>query len=466
MKHLALIVIFLSCFSVAHATHLAGGNISVRDLGYNNYEITINISRDTSAGSSQLNQIKYTFFKTDLTYSFNRFISFQLIPSAPLNGHPQNVELYQAKDTVNFLTAGDYKVFIQQCCSPGPFNNASINRAFYLECAFRVFPYTIQNSSPVILNPSINVVPVNQSFTYNINAYDEDGDKWRIYSIHPLEADSTPIPFYATPSSDSANVFHIDSLSGDVTWTPNQIGRFLVSFEIQEFRNRILIGRTIRNQTIIVVPDSNHLPIINNFSAIPVDAYGYKCVQLTPNQNYSLTLFAHDLDLDSINMIAYGETLLLQSNPAFFSVSPLGANQIQGVFSWAPDSSAVRIEKYHVTFRIQDAHYARDYSLFVKVGNLFPGMQDASNVISDLILFPVPAQNNLTIKFDLKTQQTLSFKIIDSGGKLMLERNNKNYASGTHKLDLPIQLPNGIYYLETSNSSMLLKTNPLLVITK
>ncbi len=295
MKHLALIVIFLSCFSVAHATHLAGGNISVRDLGYNNYEITINISRDTSAGSSQLNQIKYTFFKTDLTYSFNRFISFQLIPSAPLNGHPQNVELYQAKDTVNFLTAGDYKVFIQQCCSPGPFNNASINRAFYLECAFRVFPYTIQNSSPVILNPSINVVPVNQSFTYNINAYDEDGDKWRIYSIHPLEADSTPIPFYATPSSDSANVFHIDSLSGDVTWTPNQIGRFLVSFEIQEFRNRILIGRTIRNQTIIVVPDSNHLPIINNFSAIPVDANGYKCVQLTPNQNYSLTLFAHDL---------------------------------------------------------------------------------------------------------------------------------------------------------------------------
>ncbi len=172
------------------------------------------------------------------------------------------------------------------------------------------------------------------------------------------------------------------------------------------------------------------------------------------------------LDLDSINMIAYGEPLLLQSNPAFFSVSPLGANQIQGVFSWAPDSSAVRIEKYHVTFRIQDAHYARDYSLFVKVGNLFPGMQDASNVISDLILFPVPAQNNLTIEFDLKSQQTLSFKIIDSGGKLMLEHNNKNYASGTHKLDLPIQLPNGIYYLETSNSNMLLKTNPLLVITK
>ena len=35
MKYLLLITIFLTCFSDMYATHLAGGNISVKDLGYN-----------------------------------------------------------------------------------------------------------------------------------------------------------------------------------------------------------------------------------------------------------------------------------------------------------------------------------------------------------------------------------------------------------------------------------------------
>ncbi|NNM15064.1 MAG: T9SS type A sorting domain-containing protein [Bacteroidia bacterium] len=466
MKYYLLVLIFLLSVCTTSATHLAAGNISVLDLGNGNCEITISLSRDTTTGSSALNQIKYFFEKDDGSIFYSRNISFQLIPGSPLNGHPQNVELYQAKDTVNFLTPGDYRVYIQKCCMPGPFNNASINRVFYIDCKFRVFANGVENSSPQITNPSINVIPVNQSFTYNVNAYDLDDDVVRIYSIHPLEADSVQIPFYVDPSSDSTNVFHVDSVSGDLVWTPNQIGRFLVSFEIQEIRNRKTIGRTIRTQTFIVLPDSNHIPIINNFSAIPVDANGYKCVQINPQQNYSLTLFAHDLDMDSLNMLAYGEPFELNNNQAMFIASPLPANQLQGVFSWTPDSSAVRLEKYKVTFRIVDEQYARDYTLFIKVGNLIPGASELEEIISSINLYPNPVQNKLNVDFSLISEQNIYFRITDNSGREMVKWNSELYSKGKQTLELPINLNDGIYYLEVLNENRLLKTMPLLVLSK
>lgn len=462
MKKFAVLLLAFLYMNLAQGTHLAGGEITVHALVNGSFEIEFNLSRDTASASAALNQFKYSLYNSDFTYAYTKLISTQLINSTTLNGHPQNVELYRATDIVNSLAPGDYKVVIDKCCMPGPFNNASIDRDFYLECAFKVFGTFPENSSPTILSPAINVIPVNQRFTTNINTYDIDGDKVLIKIIHPLEGDSVQIPFWVPPGSDTSNVFRIDSVSGDISWTPNQIGRFLVVFEIQEYRNRILIGRVLRTQTFIVVPYSNHIPSINNFNTIPLNVHGYKYVNINPLQNYSLTLYASDIDQDSINVVAYGEPFQLSSGNALLSTSVQNTGQAQAVFTWTPDSASVRSKTYLVTFRVQDQSYGQDYSLFIRVGNLFPGKEDES-LVSQFNLFPNPASSYIESNFYLRDNSKLLFRLLDNKGSLITELMKQYFSAGYHEVSIPLNIKSGLYFLQITDENKFVKSRSLIV---
>lgn len=70
----------------------------------------------------------------------------------------------------------------------------------------------------------------------------------------------------------------------------------------------------------------------------------------------------------------------------------------------------------------------------------------------ELSIFPVPANDNLNLKFESKTSQTVSYKIIDLNGQVVLTKSNLKVNNGSNNFDVNIQ------NLEKGNYVLLLET--------
>lgn len=133
------------------------------------------------------------------------------------------------------------------------------------------------NNSPRFMNHSPFVICDNTLTLFDHHAADLDGDSL-VYSIvpaitggtplSPAPTSSTPPPYQnfewywlgsgyslATPLGLSST-FSIDSITGLITTTPNGHGSFVLGVKVEEFRNGISLGFTLRNLSIKVL-DAN-----------------------------------------------------------------------------------------------------------------------------------------------------------------------------------------------------------------
>lgn len=62
-------------------------------------------------------------------------------------------------------------------------------------------------------------------------------------------------------------------------------------------------------------------------------------------------------------------------------------------------------------------------------------------------IFPVPAQDNLTVELELEKSYELKYQILNIMGRVVLEKPSENYSSGTQQITLPMNLASGEYVL-------------------
>lgn len=287
-KYLSLLLFLLGAMWGGHrlrATHIAGGDITYKYLGGNNYEITVRIFFDCYNGSSSA-------ISSDMTISVGFFDnSDNLISSVFISGQGPDtitnvsypciipptdfcIMKYVYVTVVNIpAPPGGFKAVFQRCCR----NNAILNIVDPGNTGATFFTQVpdmnqvTTNSSPVFNSDPPVYLCLNKPIQHDFSASDDDGDSLVYELFTPFNGASgaapqpqppNPPPYYPITwaggysQADMMGTnppLSINPQTGILTVTPTTLGVFVVGVVVKEYRNGSLIGETKRDYQFNVI---------------------------------------------------------------------------------------------------------------------------------------------------------------------------------------------------------------------
>jgi hypothetical protein len=222
--------------------------------------------------------------------------------------------------------------------------------------------------------PVLQVVPLDRGcsqtvFFHNPAAFDTDGDSLS-YSLTIPSNSPTSFAQYDDPNDpkfytnySTANeagtgppVFHIDSLSGLITWdAPGATGEYAIAFKVIEWRKNaegvyVKLSTTVRDMQIIIEECANTRPELQVPADICVVA-GTSITQLIKgtdfeNDSVKIEVFSEILQLDGVAGAA-----MYEPYPVVFQ-SPDPSAELR--IKWTTSCLHVRQQPYQVVFKITD----------------------------------------------------------------------------------------------------------------
>ncbi len=273
----ALIVCALFVQSSVFATHVSGGNITYECTGNpNEYLITLTLYRDCGGITAPSNPfIDFSnscglINPSSLGLTLDNFQTgeiSQLCPSSmgqsECNGGslPGN-EQYVYTGLITLPGPCDSWTLSYDVCARNGATNLSggTSNCFYIETDIYSASSSCNNSPTIVTNYPIPYVCVGQIANYDFGVVETDGDSLYFSFVNALDQNGVPIS-YNTGYSASAPIqgITIDPSTGQVTFTPNALGNFVVTLLIEEFdANGNLIGSTMHDTQFVVQNCSNN----------------------------------------------------------------------------------------------------------------------------------------------------------------------------------------------------------------
>lgn len=272
IKYLIVLLLVLICTFV-RGTHIVGGELTYRCLGNNNYEIKLKIYRDCLNGQAPFdNPANITIFNASggvvQTIQISNPVITVIPPSinSPCFQVPSGVCVEEGiyTTTVNLPPiAGGYTLAYQRCCRNHSIIN--INNPGSVGAT-----YTAHIPDPGLAacnsNPSFNYFPpifvcANVPLNFNHSATDLDGDSlvYELCDAYDGATPQNPMPTVINPGPPFNSVPYnpgfsgtypmtsnppltINSQTGLLTGTPTQIGQFVVTVCVKEYRNGQLLS--------------------------------------------------------------------------------------------------------------------------------------------------------------------------------------------------------------------------------
>lgn len=282
LYHFALLVSLLSFSVEARATHIVGGDITVRYLSPNSFEVTVIFFRDCNAALGFENPI-YVGVYDKVTHAQQQIITMPLISTniLPL-GDPCYtppslcVERGVFQTTVSIPdNPNGYYLSYHRCCRNGIINNivnpGGSGYVFYCEIA----DPALQSSTPVFNTIPDAYMCQNLANSDNFSATDADGDVLVYSFTDPLDCAATgicgtaagPSGTYGTPDPWAwpgpygtitwQPPYALNNILGDpamavgptgtVTCTPPSLGVFVFCVRVEEYRGGVKIGEIRRD---------------------------------------------------------------------------------------------------------------------------------------------------------------------------------------------------------------------------
>ncbi|MEL6730695.1 MAG: PKD domain-containing protein, partial [Bacteroidota bacterium] len=279
----------------------------------------------------------------------------------------------------NFCNANcpAYTIRWRECCR----NNVitSLNNPGGVEIYVNTLTIDLQNApcnnSPVFTTPPVPYICNGQSFTFNQGVLDPDGDSlvFSLGDCFDFTANASVVPYslgYSAtqPLGPNWNVT-VNSLTGDITVTPNanptlEIGVLCVY--VDEYRNGVLIGQTVRDAQLTVIDCNaiggitNNFPQVDSFTNITGSGSvfnGPYTITTCACQEVCFDIPGFDLDPNQSHRIFWsqnldGAYLTDPTNPLIVADSIEYGPGVPPVarFCWIPTVSGT----YTTTFTIQD----------------------------------------------------------------------------------------------------------------
>ncbi len=327
------------------ATHNRAGEITYRNIGGYNYEVTI--TTYTKIGANADRPELEIFWGDGQSDTIPR-------TNGGGNGVPVSAIIKKNEYVHSHVYPGpaDYYIhFKDENRVPNVINiPGSVNIPFYVESKLVILPVSIPNSSPILDYPPIDDGVLNQIFIHNPGAHDPDGDSLS-YELTPCRMDvNTVIPTYTNPAAP--NSFSVDSYTGDLIWDyPTLQGEYNMAMIIREWRTipgvgLINIGYVTRDLQVTIIASNNIPPQITNVLDTCVEAGTF--IAFTVNA-YDTT----DNINDQITLTAIGAPFHFNPDSALFISTP-ATGSVTGNFSWNTTCAHVRKNPYSIIFRAQD----------------------------------------------------------------------------------------------------------------
>lgn len=363
MKQRVLVLFFALCSTLAQATHIVGGELVWQTLpaGSNGtHQLSLNLYFDDVNGSPQAEDLTVfiSFFRKRDNARVGDVelprVGNDLIPYAnPLclavgGGLRTRLIRYSAALNVNadgFDDPQGYYIVWERCCRNNIISNivnpAGAGSVFYLE-----FPPLRQNNRP-FRNSSPQFRPVqgdylclNQPFTFDFGATDPDGDSLR-YSLvtpyngysnanqpRPLAQGSSAYPeirwntgYGVASAIPGTPALSVNGRTGQLRVTPTQLGLFVFSVLVEEYRAGRRIGLVRRDFQLKVVdcPRSEPPKVMLREAGKSQFYKSSEVIRINASQQKCLTFLMTDRDV--AERLTFS-TRPLTAGPIDFTITP------------------------------------------------------------------------------------------------------------------------------------------------
>ncbi len=376
--NLFFFLLFLS--SDLFATHLRGGEITLKRKSENALTYTITITTYTDAiGGIGANNNQNKLDNNGLKIYNNGVLVAEMEPvrisRSNLNRETEK-NVYSIDYT--FRANGTYLIGANiRNRNEGVINmKESVQTSFYIETLVVINSELGLNGTPLLLNPAVDfTAAIGQRFIHNSNAYDAEGDSLAYRLIIPRQIpDNSATPKQVTDYRDPTQApaggkdelglktatFRIDSLTGDLVWdAPAAKGQYNVAFEILEYRNGVLISITVRDMQIIVKEGVNKRPILELPDEICIQA-GERVnviIKASDKENHPIVITSvgpvyknTDPPVNNIPPIQF-----IATPYATFTSSSTPKVNATGTFDWQTSCDHIRAKAYEVLFKVEDS---------------------------------------------------------------------------------------------------------------
>jgi len=362
MKKIILLLIGLLSFAAqkSYATHALGGDLMYEQISATQYLITLRIYRDCNGSTlNNTGTIDWTGTCGSGSAIATRVSSVDITPLCPglptaCAGGSGNVgieeHIYTATVTVP-AGCNDINFNYTLCC-----RNLMITTLLNPNSE-NIFLYTkhlntsVTNHSPFFNNYPSPIVCVNQPVVYNHGVYDPEGDSLYFFQgdcYGSLDYPVTYLPMYSgvTPLI-TVNPIVLNPNTGAISFTPNMQQVGVMCIVVEEWRNGVQIGETIRDIQFNVIACSNVPPQasgINNQSGL--DSLDFM-ISVCENSMVCFDLSFTDADQDGLT-VSWNQEI----NDATFQVFNNNTIAPTGQFCWTPNGSDLGLNFFSIN--IQD----------------------------------------------------------------------------------------------------------------
>jgi large repetitive protein len=360
---LLCVLIFWGFVNTAFASHVPAGTITYSCTGTNQYLVTLTLFENCSTGFgiNGPKTITAVCGSSSLTFTLNQVSGptevSQLCPAQisnsqcanPSNPHP-GIEKAVFTGTITLPYACDsWRLGFGLCC-----RNTSVNvsgqPSFYVETTLNNLDDPC-NSSPYLTAVPVPYVCLNQPVNYNLGAVDPNGDSLSFALVAALDGPNVPVTYNpgftaAQPIPGAA----INAQTGQITFTPNQVGSYIFAVKIFEYDSAGNILTTIlhdfRFEVITCVNQTPSSPSgMSGFSGNAVQT-GPNSIAGCPGDNFCFNLTFSDPNLLDTLIVTSNVTSALPGATFTVSASP---NPRTATICWTIPATATGLYTFTVT---------------------------------------------------------------------------------------------------------------------
>lgn len=275
MRRLLASLLFQSLLLAAHAEHLPGGTMSYTCLGGNMYEITLALPRYCSGTEMLPHALKFTN-NCGVNFSVQGIMYDEVIDHHPQcaeqagnttcdGGSEIGLRTYIFRYTLYLSPCSGWAISWSVCCRPEALNLIG-NPGIYVEARLDNTGGAC-NDSPAFQEHTLPFVCVGQTVHYDPFVVETDGDSLSYSLIDARYAGPAPTPVFYQPGFTGMAPYPgltLDPTSGQITFTPDQVGQVVVAVQVNEYRNGAWIGSAMRDFTFVATPCDNTIPPISD----------------------------------------------------------------------------------------------------------------------------------------------------------------------------------------------------------
>ena len=371
MKKFTLaLFIFASLFSnPSRADHIEAADLTYVCMGGLTYQFTFRLYRDcsgipiyspetiTAASASTAQSLSFNVDTIPGWHEVSPLCPSMLNQSFCNAGSLPGVQEFVYVGSITLPNAATDWIFTwSSCCR----NTLVTNIISPTSTGMRVEAHLNNILAPCNNSPTFGAIPVaymcvNKPFNYTQSAVDIDGDSLVYTLVQPFDwTTGTWVTYSGTytatyPMSTSTGTFPFNNQTGQMSFTPNINQQAVIAVLVEEYRNGVVIGSTMRDMQMVVQTCSNNPPSIpagisNLVGGSLLDPY---TIQVCPGTLINFDLIAIDPDpadniLETDNFLAAFPT---------GSETVTGSNPLTAHFTWTPTGLDVGFHTFAVTVR-------------------------------------------------------------------------------------------------------------------